>query len=184
MKLNSAIKQRWSPCRFSDKQVTKEMIELLFEAARLAPSARNEQPWRYYYTHRNDKNSFNKMTGLLTGNNPDWAKDAQVLIISVLKKNYEYKNRPNKNALHDLGAANMSIAIQAAEIGFQVHPMAGFDSEKAMELLNLKTEDYEAKVMFAVGFPDETEPYPDDTLQRIEQHQSRKDISELVFHLK
>lgn len=183
MQLNNAIQNRWSPRSFSDKPVTKEMISLLFEAARLAPSSRNEQPWSYYYAHRENTDAFNKLVELLTGNNPLWAKDAQLLIISVLKKNYDYKNRSNGSALHDLGAANMSLAIQAAEMGFQVHPMGGFDKEKATEYLNLNPENFEAKVMFAVGFPDESEPSSEDTEQRILQHQSRKQVVEFVFQI-
>ncbi|MFW5773620.1 MAG: nitroreductase family protein, partial [Tangfeifania sp.] len=41
MKLNKAIDERWSPRAFSGQKVTDEMINLLFEAARWAPSSRN-----------------------------------------------------------------------------------------------------------------------------------------------
>ena len=78
IKLNKAIQDRWSPRSFSDKPVTKEMIELLFEAAGKAPSSRNEQPWNYYYAHRENPDAFNELIELLTGNNPLWAKNAQV----------------------------------------------------------------------------------------------------------
>lgn len=183
MQLNKAIQNRWSPCEFSDKPVTNEMINLLFEAARSAPSSRNEQPWNYFYAHRNDTTAFNELVGLLTGNNPFWAKDAQVLIISVMKKFYDYKNRPNGKALHDTGMANISLAIQAAEMGVQAHPMGGFDKEKAAEYLNIDTEKYAPVLMFAVGFPDETRPFSEITRQRIQEHQSRKELKEFVFQL-
>jgi len=183
MQLNSALKNRWSPRSFSDKPVTDEMIELLFEAARRAPSSRNEQPWNYFYAHRKNINVFKDLVGLLTGNNPFWAKDAQVLIISVMKKHLDYKNRPNGKALHDTGAANVSLAIQASEMGLQVHPMGGFDKEKATEYLRLDTEKYEPVIMIAVGFPDETEPFSEDTKNRIQQHQTRKEINEFVVRL-
>ncbi|MBN2636438.1 MAG: nitroreductase family protein [Prolixibacteraceae bacterium] len=184
MQLNKAIKNRWSPRVFSDKPVTNEMIQLLFEAASKAPSSRNEQPWSYYYAHRKNSTEFNQLVELLTGNNPLWAKDSQLLIISVLKKNFEYKNRYNGKALHDVGAANISIGIQAAEMGLQAHPMGGFDKEKATEFLKLDSENFEPVIMIAVGFPDETKPFSEETLQRIDQHQSRKDIKEFVFQLK
>ncbi len=184
IKLNKAIENRWSPRAFSDKPVTKEMIALLFEAAHKAPSSRNEQPWNYYYAHRENPDAFNKLVELLTGNNPLWAKNAQVLIISVVKKHYDYKNKPNRNAFHDTGAANVSLAIQAAEMSFQAHPMGGFDKEKAAEYLKLDTENFEPVIMFAVGFPDETEPFSEETKQRIQQHQSRKELKEFVFQIK
>lgn len=184
MELNNTIKNRWSPRSFSNKTVTKEMIELLFEAARRAPSSRNEQPWNYYYVHRSNQKVFNEFVEFLTGNNPGWAKDAQVLIVSVMKKLYDYKNRPNGKALHDTGAANMSLAIQAAEMGFQAHPMGGFDKAKAAEYLTLDTENYEPVIMLAVGFPDETEPFSEETKQRIQQHQMRKELKDFVFQIK
>lgn len=183
MQLNKAIENRWSPRAFSDKPVTKEMIDLLFEAARRAPSSRNEQPWRYFYARRENTKVFNEMVELLTGNNPFWAKEAQVLMVSVMKKTLDYKNRQNGKALHDTGAANVSMAIQAAEMGLQVHQMGGFNKEKAAEYLQLDTENYEPVTMIAVGFPDETDPLSEDNKQRIQQHQTRKQPKEFVFQL-
>lgn len=183
MQLNKAIKNRWSPLVFSEKPVTDEMLELLFEAARRAPSSRNEQPWNYYYTKRENDKIFADLLELLTGNNPDWAKEARVLIISVLKKNYDYKNRPNGKALHDIGAANVSIAIQAAEMGLQVHQMGGFDKEKVTEYLQLDVEKFEPITVFAVGFPDEKRLPSDNLKARKIQSNSRKEINEFVFLL-
>ncbi len=184
MKLNSAINNRWSPRSFTNESITEEMVDLLFEAARRAPSSMNEQPWNYFYVRRENTKTFDDVVNLLTGNNPIWAKNAQLLIISVMKKHFEYKNRLNGKALHDLGAANISIAIQAVEMGFQVHPMGGFDKEKATEYLKLDAENFEPVAVFAVGFPDVTEPLSADTRQRIEQHQTRKEYKTFVFQLK
>jgi nitroreductase len=183
MKLNNAIQNRWSPNSFSAKEVTKEMIGLLFEAARRAPSSMNEQPWKYYYVHRSNQKKFNEVIELLTGNNPGWAQHAKVLIISVMKKNYDYKNRPNKNALHDLGAANVSIAIQAAEMGLQVHQMGGFDKTKATEYLKLDAENFEPVTMFAVGFPGDEEQLTEELKQKELRSRKRKEIGEFVKEL-
>ena len=183
MQLNKAIQNRWSPREFSDKPVTDEMLILLFEAARWAPSSRNEQPWNYYYALKENTKVFNEFVDFLTGNNPFWAKDAQVLIVSVMKKNYDYKNRPNGKALHDTGMANISLAIQATDMGLQAHPMGGFDKEKASAYLKLDTDNYEPVIMIAVGFPDETKPVSEITKQRLKEHQTRKEQKEFVFQL-
>ena len=42
--------------------------------------------------------------------------------------------------MHDVGAANISIALQAASMGMQLHQMAGFDVEACARLLGLDTE--------------------------------------------
>jgi nitroreductase len=184
MQLNNAIKNRWSPKAFSGKPVTDEMINLLFEAARRAPSSRNEQPWNYYFVRRENKTVFDDFVDILTGNNPDWAKEAQVLIISVLKRNLDYKNRPNGKALHDIGAANISIAIQASDMGLQVHQMGGFDKEKASEYLKLDIENFEPVTIIAVGFTDEERPQTEDLIQRKKQAETRKEIKDFVFEMK
>ncbi len=183
MQINKAIKNRWSPRSFSEKPVTNEMINLMFEAARRAPSSRNEQPWNYFYVRRENQKVFNQIIDLLTGNNPEWAKEAQLLIISVVKLNLDYKNRPNGKALHDLGAANVSISIQASEMGLQVHQMGGFDNEKTSLYLNLDKENYEPVTIFAVGFPDEEKSQTEDYIQRKKQAETRKELKEFVFEL-
>ncbi|HRX12492.1 MAG TPA: nitroreductase family protein [Draconibacterium sp.] len=184
MQLNTAIKNRWSPRAFSDKPVTGEMINLLFEAARWAPSAMNEQPWSYYYVQRSNHKKFSEMVGVLAGINPHWAKNAQVLIVSVVKKHYDYNKLPNKSALHDIGAANVSIAIQAAEMGLQVHQMAGFDKEKAIAFLQLDSTGFEPVTVIAVGFPGDPEQLPEDLKLRELQPRKRKEIMEFAIELK
>ncbi len=182
MQLNKAIKERWSPRFFSDKPVSDEMLDLLFEAARWAPSSRNAQPWNYYYARKGEK-AFNDIVEILTGSNPDWAKKAQVLIISVLKKKHDYKNLTNGKALHDIGAANALMAVQAAELGMQVHQMGGFDKENATKYLKLDTENFEPVTCIAVGFPGDVKLLSEDLQKRETQPRKRKEQKEFVTKL-
>jgi nitroreductase len=184
IQLNKAIKNRWSPRSFSNKPVTDAMIELLFEAARRAPSSRNEQPWIYYFAKKQDESVFNSLFDCLTEGNKVWAQSAQVLMISIMKKNFDYKNLPNGKALHDIGAANISIAIQAAEMGLQVHQMGGFDKEKAIELLQLDKENFEPVTMIAVGFQADEKTFSEEDKKRLEQHKNRKEQKKFVFQIK
>ncbi len=41
------IHQRWSARAFSAREVNKQDLHRIFEAARWAPSSNNAQPWRY-----------------------------------------------------------------------------------------------------------------------------------------
>lgn len=47
MDVVQAIKDRRSIRKFKDREVTREQVNLLLEAARLAPSGLNAQPWRF-----------------------------------------------------------------------------------------------------------------------------------------
>ena len=56
LKVHELIANRWSPRAFdSEAEISDEDLILILEAARLAPSAFNEQPWRYYIGRRGDE---------------------------------------------------------------------------------------------------------------------------------
>ena len=183
MKLSKAIENRWSPRAFTDEKITDEMLNLLFEAARWAPSSRNGQPWEYHFVRREDEKKFNEVLDILTGTNPGWAKNAQVLMITVMKKRFDYNNKPNGKALHDIGAASALMAVQAAEMGLQIHQMGGFDKEKATEYLNLNTEKYEPVTCIAVGFPGNVNQLNADLKKSEQLPRTRKEQKDFVFRL-
>ncbi len=45
--MNNSIYSRRSIRKYKDKQVEKELIEKIIDAGRMAPSAKNRQPWQY-----------------------------------------------------------------------------------------------------------------------------------------
>jgi nitroreductase len=51
-KILDAIVLRWSPRSMTGQKMAKKDLLSLFEAARWAPSAFNNQPWRFYYALR------------------------------------------------------------------------------------------------------------------------------------
>jgi len=54
MEVAQAIRQRRSIRKFLDKEVTRDEINKLLEAARLAPSGLNAQPWRFKVIQNKD----------------------------------------------------------------------------------------------------------------------------------
>ena len=82
---------RKSIMSFSDKHVEQEKLNLLFEAARLAPSSMNIQPWRFIYASKEDSENYNKIFELLFEGNKVWAGSAPVLAISIAEVVMEYK---------------------------------------------------------------------------------------------
>ncbi|MBM3403324.1 MAG: hypothetical protein FJY10_00320 [Bacteroidetes bacterium] len=45
--IHELLKKRWSPRAFDERPIEATILQRLFEAARWAPSAMNEQPWRF-----------------------------------------------------------------------------------------------------------------------------------------
>lgn len=43
----NAIYDRRSIRKYQDREVSMELIEQIIDAARMAPSAKNRQPWKY-----------------------------------------------------------------------------------------------------------------------------------------
>ncbi|WP_237151162.1 nitroreductase family protein [Pontibacter actiniarum] len=179
MKIHTLIEQRWSPRAFSDRPVREEQLEALFEAARWAPSAMNEQPWRFIYATSDNRESFERLANCLVAGN-SWAKNAAALFITVAKKSYDFNGNPNGHAWHDVGLATGNLLLQATDLGLHVHLMGGFDAAKAREVLGIP-EGFEPVSMGAVGYVGEPESLPENLRERELAPRVRKPLNELVF---
>lgn len=163
--VTDVIRKRKSIRAFSTDTVDQEKINSLFEATRWAPSSTNEQPWVFIYATKNQPDTWNKLFEPLNEGNKLWAKDAPLLILSLARKNFTRYPGPNAHALYDLGGANAFLSLQAVDLGLQVRQMAGFDAEKARELLQIPDE-YEVGVMIAVGYPGDPATLPEHLQKR------------------
>jgi len=180
-KIDKIFLDRWSSRSMSGEEITNEELFSLFEAARWAPSAYNEQPWRFIYVKRNSE-KWAESLFLLSEPNQVWCKNAAVLICLVSKRNFSYNNSPNKNHLSDAGAAWENLALQASITGLVSHGMVGLDFEKARAFFQLP-EEFEIVQMIAVGKPADSKILPKE-IQKIESPNERKSIKEFVFEEK
>lgn len=180
MELIAEILQRHSPRSYSDQPVEREKLSLLFEAARWAPSSNNEQEWLYYYATTENAEAHRAFCDCLMDSNRRWAEKAPVILISCGRKQFARNGRENRHWMHDVGAANVSIALQAARLGLQVHQMAGFFPEKCIELLRLNPEEVEPVTMMVLGYPDSPDKLPDDLRDRELAPRTRKPVEEFV----
>ncbi len=177
--LQSFISERFSPLAFAEQQLSEEKIRLLFEAARWAPSAFNEQPWRFIYATKSQPSEYNLLLSFLIEGNRIWAKNAPLLGISLARVNSQYNGKPNKYAFHDLGLAMGGLLAQATSMDIKVHQMAGFSVENAREGLLIPKE-YEPVAMFAAGYYGKPDELPEDLRKRELTERKRKPLSEIV----
>jgi nitroreductase len=173
------IAERWSPRAFDDRPVAPEDLMALFEAARWTASCFNAQPWRFVYATRGEP-AFATLLSCLRDTNASWAKHAAVLVIAVAKATHE-DGSPNGHAVHDLGQAMATLALEATARGLHVHQMAGFYPDKARELLGIP-EGYEPKTAAAIGYLGDPARLSDKLREREGQPRQRKPIEELVFN--
>lgn len=148
--LNNIITKRKSIRDFDSNQLDEEIITSLFEAARRAPSAFNEQPWRFILADRKNKEDFNLMLDVLMERNREWAQNASFLVIVLAKKFLSKNKAANKHYLYDTASAVANLTFQANSLDLYVHQMGGFDSIKVIDNYSVPDE-YEPAVVLAIG---------------------------------
>jgi nitroreductase len=177
--LDETILRRWSPRAFADRAVSPADMKKLFEAARWAASSFNEQPWRFLVGRKGDP-TYDKIFDSLATFNQAWANNAPVLMVSAGKKTFTQNGNPNHYALHDTGAANANLALQATALGFHSHSMGGFDRDKIRAAFQIP-DDFEIGAVTAIGYLGSVDVLPESLKTAETSARNRKPLSEFVF---
>jgi nitroreductase len=150
---------------FSDQPVERKHLLALFEATRWAPSASGEQPWSFLVARKQeDKETYERLRSCLTGTDDRWAPAAPVLALSVARMTFADNGAPNLHAVHDVGAATMSLRLQAAALRLLVHQLADFDRAGARALFRIPAG-FEPVAALAIGYPAESPQHATETLR-------------------
>jgi nitroreductase len=177
--INDIIARRWSARAFSTRPVEKSKLLSILEAARWAPSSRNEQPWRYIIFTNDNPEKLNTAQSVLNEIN-DYAKRAPILICSITRKTYSDNGNLNRLHFHGLGAANENMFLESFNQGLIMHEMGGFNVQKAREVFNIPQE-FEAGVMIAIGYQDSHLVLPVGLREKAFAPRQRKRLSEIAF---
>ncbi len=168
---------RWSPRSFSEKEVPRDIVLTLFEAAHWAPSAFNFQPWRFIIAQTaEERKTFHSF---ISESNLNWCKQVPVLSL-ILSKTVTDKGNSFRTHSFDTGTAWGFLALQANKKGLITHPMTGFDFDKAREVLKIP-EEYHIEALVAIGYQDEKEKLSD-LLQEREQPNNRRPLENFIFN--
>ena len=176
-KVSEIFINRWSPRAFSSKPVEKEKIMSLFEAARWAPSCYNDQPWMFVYGDNTD--NLKPFQDLLVPQNQVWANKAPVLAIIFARKRFTFNDKDNAWGSFDAGAAWMSLALQASELGLHAHGMAGFDRDKTCEVLGVPEDEFMPIAAIAIGYIGDKNKLPEQAAEN-EAPNERRPTSSFV----
>lgn len=174
--VDAAFTDRWSPRAFLPDPLHPAQVRALFEAARWAPSASNEQPWLFLYAVVPEERA--RFAAALVEWNQRWAPQAPLLGF-ILARRQTARGKPNATASFDTGAAWMSLALQARRLGLHAHAMGGFDRDKAISILGIPEDRYEVMAAFVVGYRGDPANLPSD-LQEREQPSSRRPLDEVA----
>ena len=178
--IHDLLRHRWSPRAFDSRPVEPEKLRAVFEAARWAASSFNAQPWFFIVATKDDPENFKRVLDCLVEFNQGWAKGAPVVALSVARMKFEHNGEPNRHAFHDVGQAAANLALEATNLGLQIHQMAGILPEKAREIFGIP-EGYEAVAGIALGYAGDPASLPEKLRERELAPRERKPVSSFVF---
>lgn len=138
---NSLVLKRQSDRSYLPEPVSESDILKCIEAARLAPSACNSQPWRFVVV--NDRNLLSEMSSAASGSGMNkFVSQAPVVVAVVLEKmnitariGSMLKNKDY--SMLDIGMAVEHFCLQAAELGLGTCILGWFDEKKVAHILGV-----------------------------------------------
>jgi nitroreductase len=178
--VHDVIAARWSPYAFSDRSVSDEDLQSLFEAARWAASSYNEQPWSYIIAKKENAAEFAKVLACLVEGNQVWAKNAPVLAIGCTSEVFKLNGKPNAAAQHDLGLASASLTFEATARGLFVHQMIGILPDEVRRVFAVPDLVLPLTGL-AIGHLAAPETLPEKIRPRDLAPRTRKPLAEFVF---
>lgn len=157
MDFNQLINERISTRKYLDKKVEREKIEACIEAARLAPSACNSQPWKFIVVdeEENLKEIRNSIYDPLIGINK-FALGCQCFIVIVSeKRNITSKigsivKKKDYTSL-DIGIASEHICLAATELGLGSCMIGWFKEKEIKNILGIP-KNREIPLVIALGY--------------------------------
>lgn len=155
MELLDLIQKRQSDRQYEARPVDRELVVKCLEAARLAPSACNSQPWKFVVV---DEPQLVLQVGEAAagmGMNK-FAKEVPVIVVVVLEKmNLTARIgsviKDKEYSLLDMGIAVEHFCLQAAELGLGTCIMGWFDEKKVKKLLGIKNK--RVPLLITLGYP-------------------------------
>jgi nitroreductase len=151
----------------------------LLEAATLAPSCFNNQPWRFLVI--DEPETLEKARGFLAGGNY-WAERSPLIVAAVTRNDLDCElDGGREYAFFDVGLAVQNLILQATEEGLIAHPIAGFRAPEMREAFGID-ESMVLLTLVIVGFPGTMDHLSDKHLQSEKSPRNRKAISEVVSY--
>jgi nitroreductase len=172
------IASRHSPRAMSGEDLSDDEINSLFEAARWAPSAYNNQPWLFIFAKKNTI-SWDILFNLLVPFNQEWCKNAGLLVVMISAKTFAHNGNANPTHSYDTGSAWANLALQGVHLGLVTHGISGFDYQKTYRELEIP-ENYAVEAMIAVGRPAPKEVL-DESLQANETLSQRNRLESFMM---
>jgi nitroreductase len=159
MALLDLINQRKSVRDFRDTPVERDKIMMCLEAARLAPSASNSQPWRFIVV--DDKELKDRLCDAAFGSLyfiNSFCKTAPVMVVVISERSKFLARiggmfRGTKYYLIDIGAACEHFVLEAEDLGLGTCWIGWFNEAGVKSVLDIP-KDKKIDILIALGYYD------------------------------
>ena len=165
-------KKRFSARGYLEKPVENEKLNLVLEAARIAPTAANKQPVKIFVFTKGEKRyQINAVY------DRSWMHSAPVLFVVCADHAQAWKH-PKLD--YDAGIIDVSIMVDhmtlaATDVGLATCWICNFDVQKCSEILNLD-KNIEPVALLSMGYSEKT--------GNEKRHQSdRKSMNDIVIKM-
>jgi nitroreductase len=162
MDLYDAIKKRYACRSYASKPIEKDKLDRVIEAARLAPSAKNLQDWRFVIV--TDEKNRNEVA--MACNEQKFIATAPAIIVGCSNSDYKMRCGLPISSI-DLAIAMEHIALAATAEGLATCWIGSFYPEKLKPLLDIPERAEIIEVM-PIGYPADKETHrPRESVQKI-----------------
>jgi len=161
-------KTRYSCRMYSDKPIPKQHIESIFESVRVAPSAKNLQPWRFVVITQSPLRE-----QIVACYKSSWLNSAPVIIVACADHSIAWQRADGKNHCDiDLAIAIDHLTLAATDNGLATCWICRFDTLKCAELLKLPGR-VSPVAIIPLGYPEKENNFA-------EIHLVRKPLDEII----
>jgi nitroreductase len=167
MKIPEIIVKRRSIRSFTSREVTEELAKILVQAACLAPSAGNRQPWEFIIVR--DEETKRALADAAYGQS-FISKASVIYVVCALPdqsgSRYGWRGR-ELYCIQDTAAAIQNLILTAVANGLGSCWIGAFDESKASYVMGLPTG-VRPVALIPVGYPDESPaPRPRRSLREV-----------------
>ena len=148
MNLREVFEKRKSIRKFTGEPIKEDQIKLIMEAAQIAPSASNKQPYKFIVI-KNDE--FKKVLRKKAVAQRFIEKAAVIFVALGNKKESDYWYKV------DIGIAVQHMALQAAELGLGSCWVGAIKNDEVRELLKVPNN-WAIVALLVVGVPAQDPP--------------------------
>lgn len=150
MSILSILEGRRSIRKYKNKPIEDEKLLKVLEAARLSPSARNQQNWKFIVVKEDKVRK--KLTGAI---NQPFVGEAPIILVSCGTDPEGVMRCGQHRYTVDLSIATSYMILEAHEQGLGTCWLGNFDEEKVKKILNIP-ENVRIVAVTPLGYPDES----------------------------